>query len=268
MALALLSMDWSETETRYRLMLDRGNMNAIRGTFGERQKVLPFLFVNQEERSSLPSDLIRLGTAEINDVQRAEIETFVTRKGRTNTLYVWPRPVEIEGHSLMLLYMWDFDMSECETEEEREALVAVKKALHCLAAITACCVLGFERSSQRKGKSLLCSVFQTIRDTAHFHCVPLLSTDLRTGLISLLQLDGSESPFSGAMCNGTALLRELFSRDVFRGFLECVHSLHTPLSTKTAIHSLLRTLKVCIKLANMNFTYDTFLRCLLNLLFN
>lgn len=193
--------------------------------------MLPFLFVNQEERSSLPSDLIRLGT-ETNDVQRAEIETFVTRKRRTNTLYVWPRPVEIE---------------------EREALVAVKKALHCLAAITACCVLGFERSSQRKGKSLLCNVFRTIRDTAHFHCVPLLSTDLRTGLISLLHLDGSESSFSGAMCDGTALLRELFSRGVFRGFLKSHQRIQARLRTSG---NFMAVLKYFVQLAKLDLLYD------------
>ena len=250
MAVSLLGLVRSQAQLSFSINED--TLDKLIVAFKDRPKVLPFLFLSQTDLSPLIKDLIYRGNAD-GDISEQQISEFTDIVGTEKTdLYAWRYPIQIGECSILLLHM-AFDLNDYETDKEKET---AKKMLHCLAAITACCIMDFRDLKKRQN---VWTIFDQVSRQTHLQIGAFLAFNPRNGEIRIRTAESIEKDLPAFAENSLGPFHWLFDQSLFNDYLishELAKSmLNIPTNSAMALFNIL---KICVNLTEMPFTYERF----------
>jgi hypothetical protein len=117
MAYPLLSLESKPFPPFRHLHMHESTAFHLLRTFQDKSNVLPLLFLSQLDLSAFLQALIEEGLPNQYsnfDLTMSDTEAFVSKGLENPVVYVWPLPVQLQGFSLMLVHMWDYDVNRAE----------------------------------------------------------------------------------------------------------------------------------------------------------
>lgn len=262
MACPLLALESKPTPPFHFLYLHESTTLLLRRTFQDKSNVLPLLFLSQMDLSFFLQSLIEAGSPNEGsnfDLTVSDTKAYVSKSWENPVVYVWPLPVQLHGFNLLLVHMWDFDVSQAEESE-----LAIR-ALSGLTAMAGYCFGCWEAACAVPAKEHICRLYETIKETTGLTLAKLLCFNTEIAGIRLRKRSRSYSdksyvtslPYTRLQEPG--LMEDLLADQALGDYFETHREAQKQLHCQTEIDSLLRILEICVKTANLDLHCDQFL---------